>query len=64
MPITIYGNAAGHGTTQGAARGALCIRTYDTPDYPRADWLAVLIIQTTPAPAQPPAPKPIKKEAP
>lgn len=45
--IEIWGTANGHGSTSGAARGALCSRTYETIQDAQAaiknrDWLEVL----------------------
>lgn len=45
--IEIWGTASGHGSTAGAAHGALCCREYETPQDAQAaiknrDWLEVL----------------------
>ena len=45
--IEIWGTASGHGSTEGAARGALCCREYETIQQAHAaiknrDWLEVL----------------------
>jgi flavin-binding protein dodecin len=45
--IEIWGTASNHGSTDGAARGALCCRQYETIEQARdaikqGDWLEVL----------------------
>lgn len=45
MKIRVWGLAAGRGTTQGAARGALCVREYETDEYPLKDWLRVIAVE-------------------
>lgn len=45
--LTIWGLASGRRTTDGAARGALAWRDYDTPQAAKdaeRDWLVILYI--------------------
>ena len=42
--VTVWGLAAGRGSTKEAARGAFTCRDYPADNIPRADWLAILYI--------------------
>jgi hypothetical protein len=45
MKIRVWGLAAGRGTTKEAAHGALCIREYETEEYPSKDWLEIIAVE-------------------
>jgi len=42
--VTVWGLAAGRGSTKDAARGALTCRDYPEDNIPQADWLKILYI--------------------